>query len=175
MKICGNDYSFILEKDGIRVPSAIAEEYRDRFDEIYVDEYQDSNEVQEQLIRAMEHGNLFLVGDVKQSIYAFRQARPKLFTEKYRTFRQDSLAAEPLPEGTDTRVDLRKNFRSRKEVLDSCNAVFSQLMAPETGGILYDSDIPDKVAINEAVELSKEYADEKSSAFVNGVLSGLVL
>ena len=128
------------EKDGIRVPSAIAEEYRDRFDEIYVDEYQDSNEVQEQLIRAMEHGNLFLVGDVKQSIYAFRQARPKLFTEKYRTFRQDSLAAEPLPEGTDTRVDLRKNFRSRKEVLDSCNAVFSQLMAPETGGILYDSD-----------------------------------
>ena len=128
------------EKDGIRVPSAIAAEYRERFDEIYVDEYQDSNEVQEQLIRAMEHGNLFLVGDVKQSIYAFRQARPRLFTEKYQSYTRDSVSGAPVPEGTDTRVDLRKNFRSRREVLDSCNGVFSQLMSRETGGISYDSD-----------------------------------
>ena len=128
------------EKDGTRVPSAIAAEYRERFDEIYVDEYQDSNEVQEQLIRAMEHGSLFLVGDVKQSIYAFRQARPRIFTEKYRSFVRDAISGAPVPEGTDTRVDLRKNFRSRSEVLDSCNAVFSQLMSPETGGIRYDSD-----------------------------------
>lgn len=128
------------EKDGIRVPSAIAAEYRERFDEIYVDEYQDSNEVQEQLIRAMEHGSLFLVGDVKQSIYAFRQARPRLFTEKYGSFTRDGVSGTPVPEGTDTRVDLRRNFRSRREVLESCNAVFTQLMSRETGGICYDDD-----------------------------------
>ncbi|WP_311146059.1 3'-5' exonuclease, partial [Stomatobaculum longum] len=98
----------------------------------------DSNGVQEELLRAIETGRLFLVGDIKQSIYGFRHAKPELFAEKYRKYRKDDGgAAEP---GIDTRVDLRKNFRSREAVLASCNAVFSYLMREELGGVRYDAD-----------------------------------
>ncbi|MBF1256068.1 MAG: UvrD-helicase domain-containing protein, partial [Stomatobaculum longum] len=113
-------------------------EYQAAFREIYVDEYQDSNGVQEELLRAIETGRLFLVGDIKQSIYGFRHAKPELFAEKYHNYRKDDGgAAEP---GIDTRVDLRKNFRSREAVLASCNAVFSYLMREELGGVRYDAD-----------------------------------
>ena len=123
---------------GKRHPSEIAREYQAAFREIYVDEYQDSNGVQEELLRAIETGRLFLVGDIKQSIYGFRHAKPELFAEKYRKYRKDDGgAAEP---GIDTRVDLRKNFRSREAVLASCNAVFSYLMREELGGVRYDAD-----------------------------------
>ena len=123
---------------GKRHPSEIAREYQAAFREIYVDEYQDSNGVQEELLRAIETGRLFLVGDIKQSIYGFRHAKPELFAEKYRNYRKDDGgAAEP---GIDTRVDLRKNFRSREAVLASCNAVFSYLMREELGGVRYDAD-----------------------------------
>ena len=123
---------------GKRHPSEIAREYQAAFLEIYVDEYQDSNGVQEELLRAIETGRLFLVGDIKQSIYGFRHAKPELFAEKYRNYRKDDGgAAEP---GIDTRVDLRKNFRSREAVLASCNAVFSYLMREELGGVRYDAD-----------------------------------
>ena len=123
---------------GERHPSEIAREYQSAFREIYVDEYQDSNGVQEELLRAIETGRLFLVGDIKQSIYGFRHAKPELFAEKYRKYRKDDGGAvEP---GIDTRVDLRKNFRSREAVLASCNAVFSYLMREELGGVRYDAD-----------------------------------
>ena len=123
---------------GKRHPSEIAREYQSAFREIYVDEYQDSNGVQEELLRAIETGRLFLVGDIKQSIYGFRHAKPELFAEKYRNYRKDDGGvAEP---GIDTRVDLRKNFRSREAVLASCNAVFSYLMREELGGVRYDAD-----------------------------------
>ena len=123
---------------GKRHPSEIAREYQAAFREIYVDEYQDSNGVQEELLRAIETGRLFLVGDIKQSIYGFRHAKPELFAEKYRNYRKDDGgAAKP---GIDTRVDLRKNFRSREAVLASCNAVFSYLMREELGGVRYDAD-----------------------------------
>lgn len=123
---------------GKRHPSEIAREYQAAFREIYVDEYQDSNGVQEELLRAIETGRLFLVGDIKQSIYGFRHAKPELFAEKYRNYRKDDgVEAEP---GIDTRVDLRKNFRSREAVLASCNAVFSYLMREELGGVRYDAD-----------------------------------
>ena len=123
---------------GKRHPSEIAREYQSAFREIYVDEYQDSNGVQEELLRAIETGRLFLVGDIKQSIYGFRHAKPELFAEKYRNYRKDDgVEAEP---GIDTRVDLRKNFRSREAVLASCNAVFSYLMREELGGVRYDAD-----------------------------------
>ena len=123
---------------GERHPSEIAREYQSAFREIYVDEYQDSNGVQEELLRAIETGRLFLVGDIKQSIYGFRHAKPELFAEKYRKYRKDDGGAvEP---GIDTRVDLRKNFRSREAVLASYNAVFSYLMREELGGVRYDAD-----------------------------------
>lgn len=110
-------------------------EYRSFFEEVLIDEYQDSNLVQEYLLAAVsgeEEGrfNRFMVGDVKQSIYKFRLARPELFLEKYHTY--------SLEEGSCQRIDLHKNFRSRGEVLQSVNYVFSQIMGENLGGIRYD-------------------------------------
>lgn len=127
-----------MDAAGNRHPSEIAREYQAAFQEIYVDEYQDSNGVQEELLRAIETGRLFLVGDVKQSIYGFRHAKPELFAEKYQRYQKDD--GSELAPGIDTRVDLRKNFRSREEVLASCNAIFSRLMREELEGVRYDAD-----------------------------------
>ncbi|MBQ7536181.1 MAG: helicase-exonuclease AddAB subunit AddA [Stomatobaculum sp.] len=126
--------------DGRRTRSALAEEYSSELKEIYVDEYQDSNEVQEQLLLAVTGKELFLVGDVKQSIYGFRLAKPELFLEKYRTFVKDDPAAEAVPEGTDTRVDLSRNFRSRRQVLDTVNGVFRAIMDAPVGGLRYTAE-----------------------------------
>lgn len=121
-------------KDGERRPSDVALEYRDHFVEILVDEYQDSNMVQEYLLLALsgeEQGkyNRFMVGDVKQSIYKFRLARPELFLEKFETYKA---------EGNFKRIDLAKNFRSRKEVLDSVNDIFEKIMSQQCGKLVYD-------------------------------------
>ena len=121
------------------VPSDVAMEYRQYFQEILIDEYQDSNLVQEYLLSAIsgeEEGryNRFMVGDVKQSIYKFRLARPELFLEKYDIYQET---------GDLCRIDLAKNFRSRIQVVDAVNAVFSRIMSREIGGIAYD----DKAAL----------------------------
>lgn len=121
-------------EDGRVVPSAVAVEYRQYFHEVLTDEYQDSNLVQEYLLQAVsgeDDGkfNRFMVGDVKQSIYRFRLARPELFLEKYHTYEE---------EGKCQRIDLSKNFRSRKQVVDTVNEIFSAVMSEENGGIVYD-------------------------------------
>lgn len=121
------------------VPSDVAMEYRQYFQEILIDEYQDSNLVQEYLLSAISgeaegHYNRFMVGDVKQSIYKFRLARPELFLEKYDTYQET---------GDLCRIDLAKNFRSRVQVVDAVNGVFSRIMSREIGGIAYD----DKAAL----------------------------
>ena len=121
------------------VPSDVAMEYRQYFQEILIDEYQDSNLVQEYLLSAIsgeEEGryNRFMVGDVKQSIYKFRLARPELFLEKYDIYQET---------GDLCRIDLAKNFRSRIQVVDAVNGVFSRIMSREIGGIAYD----DKAAL----------------------------
>ena len=121
------------------VPSDVAMEYRQYFQEILIDEYQDSNLVQEYLLSAIsgeEEGryNRFMVGDVKQSIYKFRLARPELFLEKYDTYQET---------GDLCRIDLAKNFRSRIQVVDAVNDVFSRIMRREIGSIAYD----DKAAL----------------------------
>lgn len=121
--------------EGRILPSPVALEYRQYFHEILIDEYQDSNLVQEYLLKAVsgeEEGNFnrFMVGDVKQSIYKFRLARPELFLEKYETY--------TAMEGNCQRIDLHKNFRSRGEVIDTVNGVFSRIMSKITGGIQYD-------------------------------------
>ena len=123
------------EKDGELVPSAVAGEYQDRFDEVMIDEYQDSNLVQETILTSVSRVsrgeyNIFMVGDVKQSIYSFRLSRPELFMEKYNTY--------SLKDSVTQRIDLHKNFRSREEVLDSVNDIFRQIMKKELGGIEYD-------------------------------------
>ncbi|MDD6306797.1 MAG: helicase-exonuclease AddAB subunit AddA [Clostridiales bacterium] len=113
-----------------------AEEFKDTFVEIMIDEYQDSNEVQETILKSISResrggNNIFMVGDVKQSIYRFRLARPELFMEKYDTY--------SLEESDTQRIDLHKNFRSRKEVLDCTNDIFYKIMTRNLGNVEYDA------------------------------------
>ena len=112
----------------------IAEVYRENYKYIFVDEYQDSNIVQETILnRIKDVNNLFFVGDVKQSIYRFRLADPGLFIEKYLEYSLDNSIL-------DKRIDLSKNFRSRKEILDGVNYIFKQLMSKELGEIDYTDE-----------------------------------
>ena len=129
----------LLEKDenGKIVPKNTALELQDYFEEIMIDEYQDSNEVQELLLKSISgedkgRFNRFMVGDVKQSIYKFRLARPEIFMDKYDTYVTNSDNAEKV------RIDLSMNFRSRREVTDSTNFICSQLMTAKVGNVEYD-------------------------------------
>ncbi len=130
-----------LEHYGLKILAneLVAKEYKERFEYIFVDEYQDSNIVQETLIQSIKReDNLFMVGDVKQSIYRFRLADPTLFIEKYENFGDK--------EGDiDRRIDLSKNFRSRGQILKGVNYIFKHIMSKELGEIDYD----DKVALYE--------------------------
>lgn len=114
-----------------------AREISEDFYEILIDEYQDSNYVQEKILNAVSKkhkgiNNIFMVGDVKQSIYGFRQAKPELFLEKYETYGRD--------DEENVKICLSNNFRSRKEILNTCNLIFSELMIKAVGGIDYDED-----------------------------------
>ncbi|MCR4814829.1 MAG: helicase-exonuclease AddAB subunit AddA [Lachnospiraceae bacterium] len=135
----------LLEKeDGEYVASETALSYRNYFEEVMVDEYQDSNAIQEALLNAVANitetsGNRFMVGDVKQSIYRFRLARPEIFRKKYDEYR--NLLPEEKPSDVperDLRIDLSQNFRSREEVLKSVNRVFEDSMIRAVGEIDYD-------------------------------------
>ncbi len=124
----------VLDENGDYVRTGIAREYADRFREIYIDEYQDSNRVQEILLRSISRpAGRFMVGDIKQSIYRFRMADTGIFLEKARTYSSD----EDAPE---RRIDLHRNFRSTKQVLEAVNMVFSQVMRREIGGVEYTRD-----------------------------------
>ena len=123
------------EEEGVLVPSSAAEELQEKFAEVMIDEYQDSNLIQEAILTSVSRVrrgeyNIFMVGDVKQSIYRFRLSRPELFMEKFYTY--------SLEDSEKQRIDLHMNFRSRKEVLDSANFVFEQIMTKGFGGIEYD-------------------------------------
>ncbi|RJW41781.1 helicase-exonuclease AddAB subunit AddA [Clostridiales bacterium TF09-2AC] len=137
----------LLEKDpdweegedegAARRPSPVADELSRQYEEILVDEYQDSNYVQEALITSISrerygHPNVFMVGDVKQSIYRFRLARPELFMEKYESYAS--------VDGQYQMIELQQNFRSRESVLTSVNDVFYQIMTKNLGGITYTRD-----------------------------------
>ncbi|MBQ6813997.1 MAG: helicase-exonuclease AddAB subunit AddA [Lachnospiraceae bacterium] len=125
------------DEEGNVVPTDIANQMAEDFYEIMIDEYQDSNLVQEIILNAVAGRgsnipNVFMVGDVKQSIYKFRLARPELFLEKYDTYVPDNM------EGDSKKIVLSKNFRSRHQVLEFCNNIFSQIMQKDLGGIAYD-------------------------------------
>lgn len=147
--------------NGGRRRSAAAQELSDYFVEIMIDEYQDSNRVQDTILYAVSRDgrddvfpNLFMVGDVKQSIYRFRNACPELFSEKLQTFSTEKVVFStekvafttekvvfPTEKGTrHLRIDLHQNFRSREIVLEGVNAVFDQVMKPDIGGVSYDAD-----------------------------------
>lgn len=120
--------------EGIWTPTEASHYYRQCFDEVMVDEYQDINLLQETILKWLtrsseEHGNQFMVGDVKQSIYAFRLADPSLFLEKYEAYREGEQGE---------RIILAENFRSRKDVLDFTNFLFIQLLDKEVGNLEYD-------------------------------------
>lgn len=122
----------------VATPSEAARAYRKKFKEVLVDEYQDTNMVQEAILQLVTAdgeatGNLFMVGDVKQSIYRFRLAEPNLFLGKYNRFTSDG-------EQSGLKIDLAKNFRSRSEVLDGTNYLFKQIMGVKVGEIHYDEN-----------------------------------
>lgn len=129
----------LLEKDeeGNLVQRETALAFQDYFEEIMIDEYQDSNEVQELLLKSISgetkgRFNRFMVGDVKQSIYKFRLARPEIFMEKYDTY-ENALSAKDK-----VRIDLSMNFRSRREVTDATNFICGQIMKKQVGNVEYD-------------------------------------
>ena len=126
------------DEQGNPVPSKIAKEKSDGYEEIYIDEYQDSNYIQDAILRSVskeaEGGhNMFMVGDVKQSIYSFRLARPELFLEKYHGYQQKGEEYQL--------IELRNNFRSRSEVLTFVNDVFYQIMHEDLGNIEYTKNV----------------------------------
>jgi len=121
---------------GRETPSDVALEYRERFEEVLIDEYQDTNRVQETIVALLSRerpGNRFMVGDVKQSIYRFRLAEPELFMEKMRLYSKTGGAGG-------RRLDLSRNFRSRAEIVEAVNFLFRRLMRRETAEIDYDAD-----------------------------------
>ncbi|WP_195263948.1 helicase-exonuclease AddAB subunit AddA [Clostridium sp. 1001275B_160808_H3] len=136
------------EEDNIH-PSSVAKGFREYFDEVLVDEYQDSNNVQEAIIdlvsrKTLENPNVFMVGDVKQSIYRFRQAKPELFLDKYNRY--------PLEDGDlNRKIQLYKNFRSREEVISGVNYVFKEVMSKTVGELEYNDE--------EALNLGASYKE----------------
>ena len=143
---------FLFDKDGKNIPSDIALEYREKFYEIFIDEYQDSNQVQEVILSTIakqNEPNRFMVGDVKQSIYRFRQAKPEIFLQKYATYDTDLSSKYK-------KIMLYKNFRSRKEVVDSVNYIFEHIMSKNLGEIEYNEE--EKLNLGASFE---EVDDEK--------------
>ncbi|WP_058308178.1 helicase-exonuclease AddAB subunit AddA [Gracilibacillus massiliensis] len=126
----------LLENKETQTASSVALDLQNKFTEVMVDEYQDTNIVQETILSLVSNqqgeGNMFMVGDVKQSIYRFRHAEPSLFIEKYKRF--------SLEEDPGYRIDLARNFRSREQVLTAANYIFRQLFDQKVGDIDYDKD-----------------------------------
>ena len=142
--------------EGTIVPTEAAMELSEQFIEILIDEYQDSNLVQETILKSISRErkgepNRFMVGDVKQSIYKFRLAMPELFMEKYKSYSVEDIL-ENGERNLYQRIDLDKNFRSRKIVLDYVNIIFEQIMQESVGGVAYD----EKAALSYG-ELYDEY------------------
>ena len=122
---------------GVYQPTEVAKKYIEKFEEIAIDEYQDSNMVQEYILSTISNGkNMFMVGDVKQSIYKFRQARPELFLGKYEAYK----LKENLKANDDLKIQLFQNFRSRSNILQITNVIFENIMSKELGDINYNEE-----------------------------------
>ena len=125
-----------IDENGEITETDVAKKYKEKFEEIAIDEYQDSNLVQENILKSVSKGNnIFMVGDVKQSIYKFRQARPELFLEKYKKY---NVKGEEIDKGL--KIQLFKNFRSRENILDLTNLIFENIMSEKLGDICYNEN-----------------------------------
>ncbi len=150
----------LLKKQDMEyIPTQTAIDYRSHFKEIMIDEYQDSNMVQEWILQSIAgeregHFNRFMVGDVKQSIYKFRLACPEIFMEKYDTYQKEDSDKQ--------RIDLSKNYRSRKEVIDSVNYLFERIMTKEMGNVSYDENS----ALHVAADYPDSLCDNKTELFL---------
>ena len=172
----------ILVDPDTKKPTQVALEYRDYYKEVLIDEYQDSNNVQEMILKAIsgEEAGIserFMVGDVKQSIYKFRLARPEIFMEKFHSYDRDEKAS-------DRRIDLHRNFRSREEVLDITNYIFKRIMGGDLGGVEYDADAmlvagrdfdppafditPEILFVDGAAELDEDCTDDEGIRDMSG-------
>lgn len=152
-----NDLEHLCLKILSNEETNVANNFKEYFDEVLVDEYQDSNNVQEAIIdlvsrKHTDDPNVFMVGDVKQSIYRFRQAKPELFLDKYNTYSKD--------EGKNRKIQLYKNFRSRKEVIEGVNYIFKELMSNTVGELEYTDD--------EALNLGASYAENNEEDVIVG-------
>lgn len=147
------------DEDGKYHPTEIAKLYKNKFEEIAIDEYQDSNLVQEYILTTIsKDNNIFMVGDVKQSIYKFRQARPELFLEKYDKYELSTNNEKNCEK--DTKIQLFQNFRSRKNILDLTNIIFSNIMSKKLGDIDYNE--------NEYLNCSANYEEPEENEKVAG-------
>ena len=173
--------AILIKKDenGKIIPSNVAKELQEKFEEIAIDEYQDSNLVQEYILNSVsKQNNIFMVGDIKQSIYRFREAKPELFLEKYKKYelvKEEQEVSKSIenkeeqinaPKGTDDakgnvpngakgqKIKLFQNFRSRGEVLNLCNWVFEQIMSEKLGDVEYNEE--------EYLNLGANYEDSTS-------------
>ena len=141
-------------ENGKHKRSDIAKKYQEKFAEIAIDEYQDSNLVQEYILTAVSNGrNVFMVGDVKQSIYKFRQARPELFLDKYKNYSLNN------PNEKGLKIQLFKNFRSRANVLDFTNTIFKNIMSEDLGDIEYTEE--------EYLNLGADYKEKQEGLELN--------
>lgn len=140
------------DENGQIYETEVAKKYKDKFVEIAIDEYQDSNLVQEYILKSVSKGNnIFMVGDIKQSIYKFRQARPQLFLEKYSTYKLKN----EMTENSNQKIQLFKNFRSRSNILDITNQIFENIMSTKLGDINYNE--------NEFLNLGADYPEPEES------------
>ena len=152
-----NDLEHLCLKILTSENSGVADNFKEYFDEVLVDEYQDSNAVQEAIIdlvsrKYSDDPNVFMVGDVKQSIYRFRQAKPELFLEKYNTYSKE--------QGKNIKIQLYKNFRSRDEVIKGVNYIFKEIMSRVVGELEYTDE--------EALNLGASYREAEEDNYVVG-------
>lgn len=152
----------VKEENGKIETTEIAKKYQNQFEEIAIDEYQDSNLVQEYILTSISRGNnIFMVGDVKQSIYKFRQAMPELFLEKYNKYNLSTENEFGL------KIQLFKNFRSRENVLNITNLIFKNIMSKELGDIDYNNDEFLNLGANYPKESeNKSFLDKKSELHI---------
>ena len=142
----------IKEQDGKIEDTLVAKKYQEKYEEIAIDEYQDSNLVQEYILNSVSRkNNIFMVGDVKQSIYKFRQAMPELFISKYKTYKNK----EEKKEEDNLKIQLFKNFRSRENILYFTNLIFQDIMSDSLGDINYNED--------EYLNLGADYKESKEN------------